>query len=484
MSKTLNLLAVYGCMVLLMGTAQAVTVFEDFEGETVPSTDAPPSRWTFQNVEAQAGTFYEAVENGDNTVGRVKADTVVNGFYAAGYIVSEFSAPATSAFSGSFDLLIEDEGGWSDGFGYSADEFYPAGYGGNGTGSGVGHDIWSLASPYYNGSIMENTITRSGRSLPLYFSNTDGMTRSEIQRTFARAQDWTVHGIKFMSLNIYGQPDNTGQLYVKINDARVTVQRVNVGAAQWQTWTIDLSTVNTDLTNVTTLTIGIEDSGATGLLFVDDIKLSPTASPGIDIGSEGTMLNNGGTLASQWIRSDSPEDVKGNAVFVGGLPSGADLRGVFAFNLTVFKPGDVISNVTMSLFHGANGTSNHTDGSVQSSSLELLTVTNSAYANNRASWNNADQDTPVAWNTPGGDVGQSLATVSDLDLTTIDSDDEVIFNSTELTAAVQAAVDAGDSQITFVLRSPDLEAASTRNFFVFQSATSGSIGPNLHVDLE
>ena len=94
----------------------------------------------------------------------------------------------------------------------------------------------------------------------------------------------------------------------------------------------------------------------------------------------------------------------------------------------------------------------------------------------------------MAWNTPGGDFGAPLATVTDLDLTTIDTDDEVTFSSAALTAAVQAAVDAGDSQITFVLRSPDLEETTTRNFFVIQGAdasgSGSSIGPNLHVDLD
>ena len=90
----------------------------------------------------------------------------------------------------------------------------------------------------------------------------------------------------------------------------------------------------------------------------------------------------------------------------------------------------------------------------------------------------------MAWNTPGGDFGESLATVSDLDLTTIDQNDEVAFNSAQLTAAVQAAVDAGDSQITLLLRSPDLEAGATRNFFAFRGISSNSHGPNLHVDLD
>ncbi|MCF7973726.1 MAG: discoidin domain-containing protein [Phycisphaerae bacterium] len=373
---------------------------------------------------------------------------------------------------------------WLDGFGYSADEFFPVEYGGNGTGAGVGHDIWSPSSPHYNGTIMETSLVYGGsQSMPFYYSNTGGAA-SETQRTFDTPQDWTVGGIKSLSLAVRGEAGNTGQLYLKINNAKVVVERVAIDAAQWQMWTIELSTVSTDLTHVTALTLGIDGSGASGTLYLDDIRLYPTVSTGIDIGSERTKLNNGGTLASQWIRSDSPEDIKGGAVFIGGLPSGADLRGLFTFSLAVFKPGDVISDATVSLFHGANGSSNHTDGSIQSSSLELSVVTNPAYVNNRASWNHADQDTLIAWTTPGGDFGATLTTVTDLDLTTIDTNDEVAFDGAALTAAVQAAVDAGDSRITFILRSPDLEAGTTRNFFVFNGASGSPIGPNLHVELE
>ena len=67
-------------------------------------------------------------------------------------------------------------------------------------------------------------------------------------------------------------------------------------------------------------------------------------------------------------------------------------------------------------------------------------VTNPAYVNNRASWNSADQDTLIAWTTPGGDFGETLTTVTDLDLTTIDTNDEVAFDGATVTAAVQAAV--------------------------------------------
>jgi len=376
---------------------------------------------------------------------------------------------------------------WFDGVGYSADAFYPVAYTGNGTGAGIGHDIWDPASEHYNGEIMEGTIVKSGKSMPLYFNNTNGFSVSETERTFAVGEDWTVHGIQSLSLAVHGEVGNTGQLYLKINSSKVVADRVDIAAAHWQLWTIDLSRVSTDLANVKTLTIGIEGNGASGKLYVDDIRLLPTVRMGFDLGSEGTMLNNGGTLASQWIRSDSPDDVKGGAMFVGGLPSGADLRGILAFSLSTLKPGDVIAGVTVSLFHGRNGTSNHQDGSMNSISLELSLITNAAYVNNRASWDNADQDTPVAWNTAGGDFGESLATAVGLDLTTINTNDEVAFSSEALVAVVQAAVDAGHRQISFVVRSPDLEATETRNFFVLQGATasgSGSaIGPNLHIAL-
>jgi hypothetical protein len=115
MCKKLNLMAFLMLMVVLTGMVQAATIREDFEGQNPPSTDAPPARWIFIDAEDQAGTFYEVIRGGDNTVGRVKADVVVNGFYAAGYIVYDSPVPAASAFSGSFDMLVEDEGGWSDG---------------------------------------------------------------------------------------------------------------------------------------------------------------------------------------------------------------------------------------------------------------------------------------------------------------------------------------------------------------------------------
>ena len=166
---------------------------------------------------------------------------------------------------------------WLDGFGYSADEFFATGYAGNGTGAGIGHDIWSLSSPQYDGDIMEGTIAKAGKSMPLYFNNTNGQSVSETEITFDSAQDWTVNGIKSLGLNIYGDPDNTGQLYLKINSTRINYDGLSdaLQRTAWIPWNIDLSGMAGSLQNVTSLAIGVEGAGATGVIYLDEIRLYP-----------------------------------------------------------------------------------------------------------------------------------------------------------------------------------------------------------------
>ncbi|MCP4452660.1 MAG: discoidin domain-containing protein [Planctomycetes bacterium] len=166
---------------------------------------------------------------------------------------------------------------WTDGFGYSADEHFPAGYGGNGTGSGVGHDIWSLASPHYDGSIMETSIVIPGstRSMPLYFAG-----NSETTRTFASPQDWTQAGVTTLTMWFYGDAGNTAsQMYVKINSTKVPYSgnASDLQLAGWQVWNIDLTSLS-GMQSVTSMTVGVEGGSASGVLLLDDFRLVPTAT--------------------------------------------------------------------------------------------------------------------------------------------------------------------------------------------------------------
>ena len=169
---------------------------------------------------------------------------------------------------------------WLDGYGYSADEYFPQGYAGNGTGAGIGHDIWSLTSPHYDGDIMESTATiaGSGQSMPFYFTNSGGVA-SQTDRTFTPAQDWTVGGAQTLSIAFRGQSGNTGTLYAIINNAKVTYTQdpANIARAVWQAWNIDLASLGTNLQSVTKMHIGVDGNGADGMILIDDITLHAEA---------------------------------------------------------------------------------------------------------------------------------------------------------------------------------------------------------------
>ncbi len=96
---------------------------------------------------------------------------------------------------------------WIDGVGFSADEFFPDGNPGNGTGAAVGHDIWSDGATHT--TIMETRILHSGRqSMPLYYDNSKADTKykSEGERTWAAAQNWTVGPVDTLQLYFRGNP--------------------------------------------------------------------------------------------------------------------------------------------------------------------------------------------------------------------------------------------------------------------------------------
>ncbi|NQV31521.1 MAG: discoidin domain-containing protein, partial [Phycisphaeraceae bacterium] len=200
---------------------------------------------------------------------------------------------------------------WLDGFGYSSDEFFPVGYPGNATGAGIGHDIWSLSSPHYDGDIMEtsSTIAGSGQSMPFYYTNSGGVA-SQTERTFVIAQDWTVGGAKTLAIAFRGQAGNTGTLYAKINNTKVTYPHDagDMVRGTWQAWNIDLSSM--DVQNVTKLVFGVEGSGASGMILFDDIELYPL------VPSDGVS-----GLVAYWPFDTDFTNVEGTADY-DGTPSG------------------------------------------------------------------------------------------------------------------------------------------------------------------
>jgi len=130
---------------------------------------------------------------------------------------------------------------------------------------------------YDAASFTEQSIVHGGmQSMPFFYNNTAGAVYSEAELPLSPAQDWTKHGVTALSLWFFGDASNTvAQMYVKINGFKVTYDgdAINLTRAEWQVWNINLSPLAVDLHNVTKLSIGIDGNGASGTLYVDDIRL-------------------------------------------------------------------------------------------------------------------------------------------------------------------------------------------------------------------
>lgn len=154
---------------------------------------------------------------------------------------------------------------WLDGLGFGV-EGTPGYYPGNGTGSAVGTETTA--------STTEETVVRSGKqSMPLAYEGSVSEATLMLDD-----QDWTANGITTLSLMVYGDRDNTGQLYVKIGGTKLLYDG-DLGINVWKAWNIDLSTTGANLTSVSELTIGIENGS--GMLYVDDIRLYPKGGGGV-----------------------------------------------------------------------------------------------------------------------------------------------------------------------------------------------------------
>lgn len=186
----------------------------------------------------------------------------VNGVAETPHYESEIWSFTTPAF-----LVIDDLEMYEDKEFLEIWAFWADGYEDDSNGAIVG-----------NGSIGERAIVHQGsQSMPIRYTNS-GTSISEVTLPID-GRDWTANGLKTLSLAFYGVTGNTGQLYVKINDTQIPYDGDDgdIAVALWQTWNIDLSTVGDAAAHVSSLTIGVEGANATGTLYIDTIRLYPTA---------------------------------------------------------------------------------------------------------------------------------------------------------------------------------------------------------------
>jgi hypothetical protein len=163
---------------------------------------------------------------------------------------------------------------WKDGLGYGEHGDEPA-YAGNGTGSAVGIET--------SASYLEETIVYRGiKSMPVYYDNSGVATVSEVELDLGGI-DLTQNGGTTLKIYFQGIDTNTADpLYVAING--VAVENEDPAAAQvvkWTEWSIPLQEFvdqGADVTNATSITIGIgssQQTGGTGTMYFDDVGVQP-----------------------------------------------------------------------------------------------------------------------------------------------------------------------------------------------------------------
>jgi hypothetical protein len=148
---------------------------------------------------------------------------------------------------------------WIDGFGTTTN------------GALVGNDL----PPY-----AEQNIVHGGGQSMIYSYDNAGKT-SEATLTLVWPRDWTTEGVTKLSLWIRGNSANAAdRVYVALNGG-TAVYHDDASATQlsgWNEWVVDLTAFGVDLTNVSTITIGVGDknshtAGGTGTMYFDDIRL-------------------------------------------------------------------------------------------------------------------------------------------------------------------------------------------------------------------
>ncbi len=227
-----------------------------------------------------------------NTDGSVTTGGVW-GFTVADYlIVDDFESYTNDIGRRVFEV-------WIDGIGFTQPD---PGNLGNGTGSAVGHDVWSLDSPYLDGDIMETSDVFSGaQAMPLYYNNTALPYYSEAERTWTPPQDWTFNDVNTLVVYFKGAPVG----FAETSPGSITIS--GAGADIWGTtdeFTFAHKPLTGDCTAIARIDSLIDTNAAAkaGLMIRESLDPASRFAMAHMTGSNGfrftTRLTNGGSAAN------------------------------------------------------------------------------------------------------------------------------------------------------------------------------------------
>ena len=229
---------------------------------------------------------------------------------------------------------------WSDGYYDTA----------NGSTAGYGDPNFIEGEHYLETRFVHSDM----QSMPLCFDNST-VTYSEISvintADLKSGSDWAIGSPGALVLWLHGEPRNTAgadQLYIKINDEKILYDG-DLVRAQWQQWAIDLSSLNTDLSNVTQFCIGLDSIGATGsrgCVFLDDIRLYKEA-PAVSTEEIWIEAEDADTRTEPFKIFDDVTTSGGQYISTDEVPEGSDENppypeGTVTYNFEIVEGGTYI----------------------------------------------------------------------------------------------------------------------------------------------
>lgn len=153
---------------------------------------------------------------------------------------------------------------------YSSDvnifESWVDGVGDKTNGSMAGHKT----SPYVE---QEIAFDETSQSLPFYYENKGKATISTATMDLG-GQNWEAGGLQTLVLYFLGDEDNDeATFFVEIDGQRIESE-ASLVLPIWKQMAIELNSLNIDLTNVESFTIGVDGDGdGDGTIYIDEIRV-------------------------------------------------------------------------------------------------------------------------------------------------------------------------------------------------------------------
>ena len=214
-----------------------------------------------------------------------------------------------------------------------------------------------------NGSVMGNVNTpylsedaHSGDySSPLSYDHSSTANYSEVTADAINlpiaTSDWSIGSPEALVIWFSGDANNVpAQMYVKLNDTKVLYDDdpIYLTKSTWRPWVINLSDVSEDISDITSISIGFEETGnqnEVGTILIDDISLygiAPEIAEAVDPGTDG--------LVASYLMENNVQDSSGNGLHGTLVGEPTYVSGISGYGMALeFEGGDSNDCVNLGL---------------------------------------------------------------------------------------------------------------------------------------